>query len=103
MFAGNTIAGHMNLTATLMELIAPEGFEYYSLFPSLTEPVSHIVTPYCWMNRETIGLYSDKISQSLEVSSAPLPLHMDSVAYTEERDAWCELTGWMVRHPELLA
>ena len=102
MFAGNTIACHMNLAATLMELIAPKGFEYYTLFPSLTEPIDHIVTPYCWMNCRELGLYADKISQSLSVSGPALPLNLDSEKYAEERAAWCELTGWMVRHPNLL-
>ncbi len=102
MFAGNTIACHMNLAATLMELIAPKGFEYYTLFPSLTEPIDHIVTPYCWMNCRELGLYADKISQSLSVSGPALPLNLESEKYAEERAAWCELTGWMVRHPNLL-
>ena len=102
MLAGNTIGGHMNLAATLMELIAPKDFAYYSIFPPLTEHIDHVVTPYCWMNKERIGLYDDRISQSLKVSGSPLPLEMDCREYTEERDAWCELTGWMARHPELL-
>ena len=102
MFAGNTIAGHMNLAATIMELIAPRGVVYYSLFPSLTEHIDHVVTPYCWMDTGRIGLYADKISQSLKVSSQALPTQSGSEEYAEERAAWCELTGWMVRHPELL-
>ena len=102
MFAGNTMACHMNLAATLMELIAPKGFRYYSLFPPLTEAIDHIVTPYSWMNREELGLYADKIAQSPEVSGKMLPLKLDTEKYREERDAWCELTGWMIRHPELL-
>lgn len=102
MLAGNTIGGHMNLAATLVELIAPAGFQYFSIFPPLTEPIDHVVTPYCWMNRERIGLYADRISQSLRVSDAPLPLQRETREYAEERDAWCELTGWVARHPEVL-
>lgn len=36
MLAGNTIGGHMNIMPTLFELIAPEGFSYYSIAKPLT-------------------------------------------------------------------
>ena len=102
MFAGNTIGGHMNILPTLIELIAPEGFPYYSLVPSLLEPIDHVVTPYCWETRDTLGDYRDGISQSLAVSEDMLPVAHDSTRFERERAALCELTGWMVRHPELL-
>jgi len=102
MFAGNTIGGHMNILPTLIELIAPEGFPYYSLVPSLLEPIDHVVTPYCWETRDTLGDYRDGISQSLAVSEDMLPVAHDSARFEQERAALCELTGWIVRHPELL-
>lgn len=102
MLAGNTIGGHMNILPTLMELIAPKGFEYYSLFPSLTEKLDHVVTPYCWMTEELLGDYRNQTAQSLQVSAKELPLLQDTVKFQAERDAWCEITGWLVRHPELL-
>ena len=102
MLAGNTIGGHMNILPTLMELIAPKGFEYYSLFPSLTEKLDHVVTPYCWMTEELLGDYRNQTAQSLQVSAKELPLLRDTAQFQAERDAWCEITGWLVRHPELL-
>ncbi len=102
MFAGNKLGSHMNVLATLMELIAPRGFTYYSLFPSLTCPIDHVVTPHCWMDRERMGSYGDKTSQTLQVSAETVPMEMNSLRYEEEREGWCELSGWMVRHPELL-
>lgn len=101
-FAGNTIGGHMNILPTIFELIAPAGFPYYSLFPSLLEPIDHVVTPYCWETRDTLGDYRDGTSQSLAVSEDMLPVAHGSVRFQKEHDALCELTGWMVRHPELL-
>jgi hypothetical protein len=98
MFAGNTIGGHMNLLPTIVEAVAPAGFSYQSLFPSLFEPVDHVVTPYHWLNRESIGLYQVPMAQSLEITGNELPLRMDEVRYRKERDGWCELTGWLVRH-----
>ncbi|WP_074571584.1 LTA synthase family protein [Selenomonas ruminantium] len=99
--AGNTIGGHMNILPTLVELIAPQGYEYESLFPSLTEPIDHVVTPYCWLTKERVGDYSLG-SQSLAVSSDMLPLQREDRSFAEERAAYCEITGWLVRHPEQL-
>lgn len=102
MLAGNTIGGHMNIMPTIMELIAPKGHEYYSLFPSLTEKLSHVVTPACWMTGDTLGGYASGMSQSLQISGEVLPISRDGARFVEEREAYCEITGWLVRHPELL-
>jgi len=102
MLAGNTIGGHMNIMPTIMELIAPKGHEYYSLFPSLTETIGHVVTPMCWMTKDALGQYDSGISQTLHVSAEMLPVNRDDVRFASEREAICEVTGWMVRHPELM-
>ena len=101
MLAGNTIGGHMNILPTIMELVAPAGFEYYSLMPPLTEPIDHVVTPYCWMTRDRIGDYRSGLAQQLAPAADDLPVER-TTRFQAERDAWCELTGWLVRHPELL-
>ena len=100
--AGNVIGGHMNILPTIIELIAPEGHEYCTLFPSLTEKIDHVVTPTCWMTQETLGDYRNGLSQSLAVSGKMLPIKHDETKFADERDAYCEITGWLVRHPELL-
>ena len=102
MMVSNTIGGHMNIMPTILELIAPKGFEYYSIAKPLTEPIDHVVTPYCWMTRDRIGDYRDSLAQQLAVAEELLPFERDKEQFREERDAWCELTGWLVRHPELL-
>lgn len=101
LLAGNIIGGHMNIMPTLVELIAPQGHEYVSLFPSLTEKIDHVVTPACWLTSELVGAYGSG-SQSLQVSGDMLPLQREDVRFAEEREAYCEITGWLVRHPELL-
>ena len=102
MFAGNAIGSHMNVPATLFELIAPQGFSYYALQKSLLEPVGHVVTPYCWMTRERLGSYVNSVEQDLGVSAELLPMAQDVRRFDDEQQAWCELTGWLVRHPEHL-
>lgn len=95
------IGGHMNILPTLLELIAPQGFSYLSPFAPLTQPLSHVVTPYCWETEDTIGDFRSGEAQPLKITDGPLPTeHL--VRFQEERDALCELTGWYVRHPELL-
>ena len=100
--ANNIIGGHMNILPTLIELIAPEGHEYCTLFPSLTEKIDHVVTPTCWMTQEILGDYRNGLSQSLAVTEKMLPIKRDEAKFTDERDAYCEITGWLLRHPELL-
>lgn len=98
MFAKNTVGSHMNIPATLFELIAPQGFSYYSLQPSLLEPIDHVVTPYCWMTKEYLGSYIHSIEQDLKVSAELLPLRQNVRRFEKEQQAWCEITGWLVRH-----
>ena len=49
-----------------------------------------------------MGYYPDRIAQSLKVSSEELPLDLEVAEYEEERNGQVELTGWIVKHPELL-
>ena len=102
MLANNTIGCHMNIMPTLMELVAPEGFEYYSLAAPLTEKIDHIVTPYCWMTEEMLGDYRCNTAQQLRPDVQSLELKQEVDKFRNERDALVELTGWLVRHPELL-
>ncbi len=101
MLAGNTIGGHLNILPTIIELLAPVGHEYYSLVPALTEHIDHVVTPYCWLTKDAIGDYRDGTKQLLAVSSQMLPVEHET-SFAEERAAYCELSGYFVKHPELL-
>lgn len=101
-FAGNTIGSHMNIMPTIMELIAPEGFAYYSLFPSLTEPVDHVVSPHHWLRPDAYGTYDSRFYQPLGKEYAEGDVKEGAVPYEEERRGYMDLTGYMMRHPELL-
>ena len=98
----NEIGGHMNILPTLIELIAPKGFSYYAVDKPLTERIERVVTPYAWLTHEEIGRYQDCKAQELKVTAGALPWRVDTERFTEERDAYCELTAYYVRHPELL-
>ena len=100
MLAGNVLGEHQNILPTLMELIAPAGYEYYSLKPSLREKLDHIVTPYSWMTEDRIGYYKDDVWQALHESPENVPMEHGNMKYQEEWHAWQSITGWLLRHPE---
>lgn len=103
--AGNTIGGHMNILPTLVELIAPKGFYYASLFPPLTEPIDCVVTPYHWLTREAIGAMDQPIWQTLDVTAEPLAVQQEAdgkVRFADEAEGYMAVTNWLVRHPECL-
>lgn len=96
MFPQLNIAGHMNIMPTIIEAIAPKGFEYYSLMPSLFEEIEKVVTPFHWLNQEMMGYYDDTIAQNLNDNEVKQGI----TNFEEERKAWCELTAWIIKHPE---
>ncbi len=102
-FVGNTLGEHQNILPTLIELIAPEGFEYYSLKPPLTEKISHVVTPYSWMDGSHIGFYKDDVWQQLATSAEDVPMEHGDMRYLDEWAAWQGITGWLLRHPEVIS
>lgn len=101
-FAGNTIGSHMNIMPTIFELIAPKGFTYYSLFSSLTEPIDHLVSPYHWLRPDAYGTFENNFYQPLGENHAENEICEGPIPYIAENEAWKNLTGYMVRHPELL-
>lgn len=101
-FAGNTIGGHMNSLPTIFELIAPAGFSYYSLNTSLLDPIDHVVSPYHWLRRDAYGTYDDDFYQPLGEGHGPEDLAEGPQPYLQERAGYMDLTGYLVRHPEIL-
>lgn len=101
-FAGNTIGGHMNIMPTIMELIAPKGHSYYSMFPSLLEPIDHVVTPYHWLTPDAIGLHTDTFYQGLDISSEEIPTMIGENRFMDEMKGYCDITGWFARHTDEL-
>ena len=102
----NSIGNHMQIMPTIFELIAPKGFEYYSLMPSLFEPQEYIVTPYHWMTQSEIGFYGNYTAQDInwrdsKQQDSPIT-HIERHDFEEIKQAYVELTSWVVRHPEIL-
>ncbi len=102
LFMGNTIGSHMNIMPTVLELIAPKGFIYYSLFTSLTEPIDHVVSPYHWLRPDGYGTYESDIYQPLGPDYTESDILEGTHPYMDEQQAWKNLSGYILRHPELL-
>lgn len=98
MFSHNKIAGHMNIMPTIMEAIAPAGTEYISLMPSMFEPIDKVITPYHWLTKETFGHYGQAFEEPLVVTPHKVERTLECKKYDQERAAYCEITGWLVRH-----
>ena len=90
---------HMSLMPTIIEAIAPKGFEYYSIAPSLFEDQPEtLVTPYQWITDSLIGDVRGDYGESNVATTEPVepvrPIdnHADNV-----RD-WTLLTMWLINH-----
>jgi len=94
---------HMSLIPTIIEAIAPKGFEYYSITPSLFEAQPEtLVTPYQWITDTMMGDVrmdygeSNIPSSELVEQIRPIDNHAD-----EARD-WTLLTTWLINHEKTL-
>ena len=94
MFCHSTHGCHMNILPTIMELIGPKGYEYFSLMPSLLEKQGVIVTPYHWIDENCIGFFRDQRIETLD--GKPITDYaIDRV--TQLQKAYKEVTGAIVR------
>ena len=90
---------HMSLMPTIIEAIAPKGFEYYSIAPSLFEDQPEtLVTPYQWITDSLIGDVRGDYGESNAATTEsvepvrPIDNHADNA-----RD-WTLLTMWLINH-----
>lgn len=71
----DTAGGQVNIIPTLIELIAPRGFTYYSLAPSLTGGAKQGFGSQYWLTRTQIGYREKEIVE-------PIPIPADYTSYT---------------------
>lgn len=90
---------HMSLMPTIIEAIAPKGFEYYSITSSLFENQPEIlVTPYQWITDSLIGDvrmdYGEKNIATTEPVNPIRPINN----HAEDARDWTLLTTWLINH-----
>ncbi|MBR3622464.1 MAG: sulfatase-like hydrolase/transferase [Selenomonadaceae bacterium] len=99
----NKIATHMNLQSTLLEILAPKGGEYFSIYPSLFEPLPAIVTPFAALTNDEVAHYAEnRVEELTDGTSAAFPAQKKGGVFTNERAALTELTYMTMRHEEFM-
>ena len=63
LFPAGTAGSQIQVLPTLIELIAPKGFEYYSLAPSLTMPSNQGVNFNWWITGDAFGSRNDPLQE----------------------------------------
>ena len=90
---------HMSLMPTIIEAIAPKGFEYYAITPSLFETQSEVlVTPYQWMTDTMMGDVRMDFAESNTPSVEPVEIIRPVDNHEKEAMSWSLLTTWMIQH-----
>lgn len=94
---------HMSLMPTIIEAIAPKGFEYYSITPSLFEEQPEtLVTPYQWMTDTMMGDVRMDYGESNIPSSEPVEQIRPIDNHADEARDWTLLTTWLINHEKTL-
>ena len=94
---------HMSLMPTIIEAIAPKGFEYYSITPSLfEEQLETLVTPYQWMTDTMMGDVRMDYGESNIPSSEPVEQIRPIDNHADEARDWTLLTTWLINHEKAL-
>ena len=94
---------HMSLIPTIIEAIAPKGFEYYSITPSLfDEQPETLVTPYQWINNTMMGDVRMDYGESNIPSAEPITQIRPIDNHADTARDWSLLTTWLINHESTL-
>ena len=94
---------HMSLMPTIIEVIAPKGFEYYSITPSLfDEQPETLVTPYQWINNTMMGDVRMDYGESNIPSAEPITQIRPIDNHADTARDWSLLTTWLINHESTL-
>ena len=94
---------HMSLMPTIIEAIAPKGFEYYSITPSLFEAQPEtLVTPYQWITDTMMGDVRMDYGESNIPSTEPVEQIRPIDNHADEARDWTLLTTWLINHEKIL-
>lgn len=94
---------HMSLMPTIIEAIAPKGFEYYSITPSLfDEQPETLVTPYQWINDTMMGDVRMDYGESNIPSYEPITQIRPIDNHADTARDWSLLTTWLINHESTL-
>ena len=90
---------HMSLMPTIIEAIAPKGFEYYSIALSLFEDQPEtLVTPYQWITDSLIGDVRGDYGESNVATTEPVEPVRPIDNHADNARDWTLLTMWLINH-----
>ena len=90
---------HMSLMPTIIEAIAPKGFAYYSIAPSLFEDQPEtLVTPYQWITDSLIGDVRGDYGESNVATTEPVEPVRPIDNHADNARDWTLLTMWLINH-----
>ena len=101
-FPADVVGGHTSIVPTIIELIAPEGFKYYSIVPSLFESFGVTFNREVFLTEKVAGkIDSDEVEILPHVASSELK----NVNLSQERSnaekvisAVRTVTSWILKH-----
>ena len=94
---------HMSLMPTIIEAIAPKGFEYYAITPSLfEEQPDTLVTPYQWITDTMMGDVRMDYGESNIPSAEPITQIRPIDNHADTARDWSLLTAWLINHESTL-
>ena len=94
---------HMSLMPTIIEAIAPKGFEYYSITPSLFDDQPEtLVTPYQWITDDLMGDVRSDYGESNTPSAEPIEPVRPIENHADNARDWSLLTTWLINHEGFL-
>ena len=94
-----SIGTHLSIMPTIIEAIAPKGFEYYALVPSAFEEQPDIyVTPYQWITNNMVGDVREDYGQYQEYMADEVEYIRPIDNHAKEADYWRSLSAWLMRY-----
>ena len=95
------VAGsHINIMPTLIELIAPKGFEYYTIGRSLTKPNKYGINYGFWIDKDYVGK-TDSAFMAEKINNSAQPY--DKAEIENEVNAVRALSWWRSKYGSNLA
>ncbi|WP_243650554.1 LTA synthase family protein [Anaerospora hongkongensis] len=101
MLPKKTAGSHIDIGATLIELIAPKGFEYYSVGESLTTGKTLGTNDQLWITPDYIGRIESGTAEALSWAQ-PNGVPLSAEVIRQEADAKRGLSWWRIAHGKII-
>lgn len=88
------VGNHLNIAPTLVELIAPEGFAYHSISPSLSEGNAVTFSQELWMTDKALGKIDGKEAEVFPWLEAEVDLTLEKEKTKEQIARERTLSWW---------